>query len=326
LGATHKDVVVITAAMGGPTGLAEFASSFPDRFFDVGIAEQHALASAAGLVLAGAHPVVAVYSTFLNRAIDQVLMDVSLHRSPVTIVLDRAGITGPDGPSHHGMWDLSLVGMVPSLQVAAPRDPTRLRQLLDEAIKIDSGPTLLRFPRADATVDFPAVDCICGVDFLHIPEPLRSDVLLVAIGAMAAECVQVPGLLTGQGVGVTVVDPRWVLPVNPVLADIAARHAVVVTVEDGIRLGGVGAQIAQCCVDSAVSAPVYNLGLPRSFIEHGTRAELLATAGLTPQGIAARVLSIWTLIRDHRSGHPLPSGGRSSHTAGSFTGYDLLGT
>jgi 1-deoxy-D-xylulose-5-phosphate synthase len=213
-GAIHENVVVVTAAMGGPTGLAEFGKIFPDRFLDVGIAEQHALASSAGLVLAGAHPVVAVYSTFLNRAIDQLLMDVALHRAPVTIVLDRAGITGPDGASHHGMWDLSLAGMVPSLQVAAPRDPARLRQLLEEAITVDDGPTMLRFPKATATADYPAVATVSGVDILHVPAGHGEDVLLIAIGAMAAECMQVPALLSTQGIGTTVVDPRWVLPVN----------------------------------------------------------------------------------------------------------------
>ena len=223
-----------------PVGLRPFAQAFPDRVFDVGMAEQHAVTSAAGLALGGLHPVVAVYSTFLTRAVDQVLMDVALHRLPVTFVLDRAGITGPDGPSHHGMWDTTLLAAVPGLRVAAPRDPARLRELLGEAVRITDGPSLLRFPKASAGPDIPAIARMDGMDILHRGAGMPLDVLLVAAGVMAAPCLAAATLLQHQGIGVTVVDPRWGSPVNPALVHLAARHRYAVTVEDAVRLGGVG--------------------------------------------------------------------------------------
>ncbi|TDC81879.1 1-deoxy-D-xylulose-5-phosphate synthase [Actinomadura sp. 7K507] len=289
VGAERDDVVAITAAMPGPTGLAAFAERFPDRAYDVGIAEQHAACSAAGLALGGMHPVVAVYSTFLNRAFDQVVMDVALHRLPVTFVLDRAGITGPDGPSHHGVWDLSILGVVPGLRGAAPRDATRLRELLREAVDVTDGPTVLRFPKATAGPDIDAVASVDGMDILRRSRGRPLDVLIVAAGPLAGACLQAAGILEEQGTGVTVVDPRWVIPVNPALPGLAARHALVVTVEDGGRTGGAGARLAQACADAGVRTPVRNLGLPRAFLEHGDRQDLLDDAGLSGDRIAEAV-------------------------------------
>jgi 1-deoxy-D-xylulose-5-phosphate synthase len=289
IGAIREDVVAITAAMPGPTGLAAFAERFPGRMYDVGIAEQQAVCSAAGLALGGLHPVVAVYSTFLNRAFDQVIMDVALHRLPVTIVLDRAGVTGPDGPSHHGMWDLSLLSVVPGLRVAAPRDPARLRELLRESLDID-GPTALRFPRAAAGPDMDAVARIDGVDILHRSRRLPLDVLIVSVGTLAEACLEAARTLEDRGVGVTVVDPRWVIPANPALAGLAARHDLVVTAEDSSRTGGAGASVAQACADAGVRTLVRNLGLPRAFIDHGDRPGLLGDAGLSGEAIAQAVL------------------------------------
>ncbi|MFE7122414.1 transketolase C-terminal domain-containing protein, partial [Streptomyces sp. NPDC057654] len=295
LGAEHEDLVAITAAMPGPTGLARFGRCFPDRFFDVGIAEQHAVTSAAGLAAGGLHPVIAVYATFLGRAFDQVLMDVALHRLPVTFVLDRAGITGPDGPSHHGMWDLTLLGAVPGIRVAAPRDATQLRLLLAEAVTCASGPTALRFPKATVGRDIPAVERRGPLDVLY--RAGYPDVLLVSTGALAEPALEAAALLTARGVGVTVVDPRWVLPVPSELTDLAVRHRLVVTIEDNTRHGGVGTAVARALADTGVTVPIRALGLPGRFIAHGTRSDLLADARLDAQGIAHSVLRA-------RAGHP----------------------
>ncbi|HEV2371521.1 MAG TPA: 1-deoxy-D-xylulose-5-phosphate synthase, partial [Streptosporangiaceae bacterium] len=236
IAAERPDVVAVTAAMPGPTGLAPFAQRYPARYFDVGIAEQHAVTSAAGLAMAGHHPVVAVYATFLTRAVDQVLMDVALHRLPVTFVLDRAGITGPDGASHHGMWDTSILAAVPGLRVAAPRDPARLRRLLRQAVATD-GPTVVRYPKAPANGDIPAVGQFSTVDILAA---YGEDALLVAYGPMAGPCLAAARWLDGQGVRVTVADPGWVMPVDPALVELAGRYPVVVTAEDASRAGGAG--------------------------------------------------------------------------------------
>ena len=287
IGAERDDVVAITAAMLRSTGLHSFAETYPDRWYDVGIAEQHAVTSAAGLAMGGLHPVVAVYSTFLNRAFDQVLMDVALHRLPVTLVLDRAGITGPDGPSHHGMWDLSLLGMVPGMRVAAPRDAQTLREELREAVEISDGPTALRFSKGGVVESVPAVDRVGGVDVLRGDE--RRDVLLVTVGAFARLGLAAADRLADQGIGVTVVDPRWVLPVPEELVSLAESHRLVVTLEDNGRHGGFGSAMAAALRDVDCDVPLRDLGIPQRFLEHGTREEVLAGIGLTAQDVARRV-------------------------------------
>jgi 1-deoxy-D-xylulose-5-phosphate synthase len=290
IGARRPDVVAITAAMLHPTGLAPFAAAYPDRVFDVGIAEQHAVTSAAGLAMAGLHPVVAVYSAFLSRAFDQVLMDVALHRLPVTLVLDRAGVTGPDGASHHGMWDGSILQVIPGLRVAAPRDATRIAELLNEAVAVCDGPTVLRFPKGKVGAEAEAVGRLGGMDVLA--EPARGagpDVLLLGAGPMAVTCLQAAERLDGQGIGVTVVDPRWVKPLDAALPAAAARHRLVVTVEDNCRAGGFGDAVCRMLRDAGVDTPARTFGLPHEFLPHGTREEVLADAGLTPQHLARQI-------------------------------------
>jgi 1-deoxy-D-xylulose-5-phosphate synthase len=292
-------VVAITAAMLYPTGLAAFARAYPDRCFDVGIAEQHAVTSAAGFALGGLHPVVAIYATFLNRAFDQVLLDVALHRLPVTFVLDRAGVTGADGPSHNGMWDGSILQVVPGLKIAAPRDTTRLGELLREAVDTHDGPTVLRFPKGAAGPDVPAVAALGRMDVLYRPGgtggtgetdvlagPAGQDVLLLGAGPMAGVCVEAAGKLADQGIGVTVLDPRWLKPLDEALAEAAAGHRLVVTVEDNGRAGGFGDAVGRLLRDAGVDTPMRTFGLPQEFLEHGKREEILADAGLVPQHLA----------------------------------------
>jgi 1-deoxy-D-xylulose-5-phosphate synthase len=283
----RPDIVGITAAMAEPTGIASLARKYPDRVYDVGIAEQHAATSAAGLAMGGLHPVVAVYATFLNRAFDQVLLDVAMHRLPVTFVLDRAGITGPDGPSHYGIWDMSVFGVVPGLRIAAPRDAATLREELREAVAVDDGPTIVRFPTGSVAADLPAVRRVGQVDVLREAE--RRDVLLVAVGAFGALGMEVADRVAEQGYGVTVVDPRWVRPVPIELAGLAAQHRLVVTVEDGVRAGGVGDAVAAMLRDADVEVPLRDLGVPAGFHPHGTRAQILADLGLTAQDVARKV-------------------------------------
>jgi 1-deoxy-D-xylulose-5-phosphate synthase len=287
LGAHYSDLVAVTAAMPGPTGLSRFAERFPGRFHDVGIAEQHAVASAAGLATAGARALVAVYSTFLNRAYDQVLMDVGLHRLPVTFVLDRAGITGPDGASHHGMWDVPQLASVPGMRVAVPRDPAQLRSLLTEALDDQEHPTALRFPKAAAGADIPAVEQTGPVDLLF--RSAVHEVLIVAVGPLAAECVEAGRYLAASGIGATVADPRWVLPVPRELLTLAARHRLVVTVEDSIRNGGVGDALSRALTDTGARIPVVTMGLPARFLPHGPRHGLLTETGLTAKAIVHTV-------------------------------------
>ncbi|MBL1090856.1 MULTISPECIES: 1-deoxy-D-xylulose-5-phosphate synthase [Streptomyces] len=287
IGAEREDVVALTAAMLQPVGLQKFAEAFPDRVWDVGIAEQHAAVSAAGLATGGLHPVFAVYATFLNRAFDQILMDVALHKCGVTFVLDRAGVTGTDGASHNGMWDLSVLGVVPGLRIAAPRDADQLRAQLREALDVDDAPTVLRFPKESVDDPIPAVDRIGGVDVLHrAPHP---DVLLVAVGVMAPVCLRVAELLAARGVDATVVDPRWVKPVDPAVVELAADHALVAVVEDNSRTGGVGWAVGQALRDAGVDVPLRTFGIPEQFLPHAKRAELLADLGLTPAEIAGRI-------------------------------------
>jgi 1-deoxy-D-xylulose-5-phosphate synthase len=288
IGDQRPDVVAITAAMLRPVGLHPFAERFPDRVFDVGIAEQHAVTSAAGMAMGGLHPVVCIYSTFLNRAFDQVLMDVAMHKLAVTFVLDRAGITGPDGSSHHGMWDLSVLGLVPGMRVAAPRDATRLRQLLHDAVDDDRGPTAVRFPKASVDDDILAVDRIGDMDVLRRDD--SSDVLIVAVGPQAAVALDVADRLAAQGVGVTVVDPRWVLPVDAALPALAATHEQVVVIEDGVCAGGVGTAIARELLSRNIRVPLRQVALPQAFLPHGERPALLAECGLSAQEIARAVI------------------------------------
>lgn len=290
LAAKRRDVVAITAAMPGPTGLSAFRQRFPDRFFDVGIAEQHAMTSAAGLAMGGMHPVVAVYSTFLNRAFDQMLMDVALHKLPVTVVLDRSGITGPDGASHNGMWDMSLLGIVPGMQVAAPRDGARLREELAEALDVDDGPTALRFPKGDVGEDIPAIERRGGVDVLALPaDTMSDDVLVVAVGPFAAMAIAIAERLRNQGIGVTVVDPRWVLPVPAQIATMAAEHKLVVTLEDNGVHGGVGSAVSAALRRAEIDVPCRDAALPQEFFAHASRGEVLSEVGLTERNIARQI-------------------------------------
>jgi 1-deoxy-D-xylulose-5-phosphate synthase len=287
LGHDRPDVVGITAAMLIPVGLDRFAEQFPDRVFDVGIAEQHAATSAAGLAMGGLHPVVAVYATFLNRAFDQVLMDVALHRCGVTFVLDRAGVTGDDGASHNGMWDMAFLQVVPGLRIAAPRDAVTLRALLREAVEVDDAPTVVRFPKGAVGADIVAVDRVGRVDVLRRAE--RSDVLLVSVGAMAETCLEVAERCAQQGIGVTVVDPRWVKPVPGEVVEMAAAARAVVVVEDGLR-GGVSGAVAQALRDARVATPMRDFGIPLRFLDHAKRSEVLAEIGLTAQDIARDIV------------------------------------
>ncbi|WP_334148283.1 1-deoxy-D-xylulose-5-phosphate synthase [Microbacterium sp.] len=290
VGERRDDVIAMTAAMLRPTGLAPFAERFPDRVYDVGIAEQHAVASAAGLAFGGLHPIVALYATFMGRAFDQVLMDVALHRAGVTFVLDRAGVTGPDGPSHHGMWDLAMLQIVPHIRIAAPRDGARLAEALDEAVLVDDAPTVIRFPKGEVAEDLPAVERLHdGVDVLERGE--SEDVLLVAIGPFATLAMDVASRLRAQGIGATVIDPRWAIPVQPSVVALAARHRLVITLEDGIRVGGIGTRVRQVLRESGIDTAVDELGLPDEFIDHASRDEILADAGLTASKIAQDVVS-----------------------------------
>jgi 1-deoxy-D-xylulose-5-phosphate synthase len=289
IGSKREDVVAITAAMLGPTGLDKFSEKFPKRAFDVGIAEQHATTSAAGLAFTGLHPVVAIYSTFLNRAFDQLLLDVALHKAGVTFVLDRAGITGDDGPSHHGIWDLALTGIVPTLHVAAPRDGAILRETLNEALDISDAPSLIRFPKGPVGPDIPAFERRDGIDVLYRGE--SADVLLVSVGAMAKICVEAASQAYREGVGVTVIDPRWVKPLPQSLLTMARRYKSVVVVEDGIRHGGIASTISEMFRDAELDVPIHSIGVPLEFIEHSKRGEIMTDLGITAQNITHKLVS-----------------------------------
>ncbi|MEV7324104.1 1-deoxy-D-xylulose-5-phosphate synthase [Streptomyces sp. NPDC093970] len=292
LGKEREDVVAITAAMLQPVGLKKFADTFPERIYDVGIAEQHGATSAAGLATAGLHPVFALYATFLNRAFDQVLMDVALHRCGVTFVLDRAGVTGTDGASHNGMWDMSILQVVPGLRLAAPRDADQVRAQLREAVEVDDAPTVVRFSKGAVGPAVAAVGRVGGMDVLREPGTDTPDVLLVSVGALAPMCLEIAGLLDKQGISTTVVDPRWVKPVDEAMAPLAERHRVVVTVEDNLRVGGVGATIAQALRDAGVDVPLRDFGIPQRFLDHASRAEVMAEIGLTAPDIARQVTGL----------------------------------
>jgi 1-deoxy-D-xylulose-5-phosphate synthase len=296
IGAEREDVVCLTAAMLHPTGLSGFATRFPDRTFDVGIAEQHALTCAAGLAIGGCHPVVALYSTFLSRAFDQLLTDVALHRLPVTLVLDRAGITGPDGPSHHGMWDASILPVVPGLRLAAPRDCTQLRELLREALDITDGPTAIRYPKASVGPDIPATRRIGQYDVLR-DDPAAVG-LLIAVGAMAGPCLAAAEELAAHGVPVTVIDPRWIAPLDPALLTLASAHRLVLTVEDTTSTGSLGARIAQALAATGADTRAGTFALPPRFLPHASRDQILRAHGLDAAGIATTVLK--RLASTHR--------------------------
>ena len=294
-GRQNPDLVAITAAMLGPTGLDKFQSEFPTRTFDVGIAEQHATTAAAGMAFAGLHPVVAVYSTFLNRAFDQLLLDVALHKAGVTFVLDRAGITGDDGPSHHGIWDMALTGIVPNAHVAAPRDGARLHELLGECLAINDAPSIIRFPKGAVTKDLPAFERRDGIDVLYRGE--SADILLVSVGAMAATAVEAAAHAYREGVGVTVIDPRWVkpLPASAIIA-MANRHNRVVVLEDGIKHGGIASTISEIFREHGVETPIHSIGVPLQFIEHSKRTEILEDLGITVQNVARQLVG-WASIK-----------------------------
>ncbi|MBP7897769.1 MAG: 1-deoxy-D-xylulose-5-phosphate synthase [Candidatus Planktophila sp.] len=288
IGGEREDIVAITAAMLGPTGLDKFAAAYPERTIDVGIAEQHAVTSAAGMAFAGLHPVVAVYSTFLNRAFDQLLLDVALHKAGVTFVLDRAGITGDDGPSHHGIWDMALTGIVPTLHLAAPRDSARLKEVLREAVAISDAPTVIRFPKGAVSADIPAFERRDGIDVLYRGE--SADVLLISVGAMATMSVEAASQAYREGVGVTVIDPRWVKPLPKSLISMADRYKSVVVVEDGIAHGGIASALSEMFRSAGLDTPIHSIGVPLTFIEHSKRAEILSDLGITSQNIAREIV------------------------------------
>ena len=303
LGAERKDLVAITAAMLYPVGLDRFAAAYPERTFDVGIAEQHAVTSAAGLALGGLHPVVAIYATFLNRAFDQVLMDVALHRCGVTLVLDRAGVTGDDGASHNGMWDMSILQVVPGLRLCAPRDGARVRELLRECVVVTDAPTVLRLPKGPPPDDLEAVDRIGSMDVLV--RDGAKDVLIVGIGSMAAVSVDVAARLADQGIGVTVVDPRWVKPWDPAIVQLARDHRQVVCVEDNGRVGGCGSTLLQLLNDEQVDTPYRQYGIPQEFLDHAKRDAILERVGLTAQALARGIVEDVTGLGDDAGQPPL---------------------
>jgi 1-deoxy-D-xylulose-5-phosphate synthase len=296
IGKTREDIVAITAAMLGPTGLDQFQAAYPERTIDVGIAEQHAVTSAAGLAFTGLHPVVAVYSTFLNRAFDQMLLDVALHKAGVTFVLDRSGVTGDDGPSHHGIWDLALTGIVPTMHVAAPRDGARLKELLREAVEISDAPSMVRFPKGAVQEDIPAFERRDGIDVLYRGE--SADVLMISVGAMAAIAVEAASSAYREGVGVTVIDPRWVKPLPESLVRMAERYKSVVVLEDGIRHAGIGSSISEMFRDAGVLIPLHSIGVPLEFIEHSKRGQILSDIGITAQSIARSVVEWSSVLKE----------------------------
>jgi len=288
----REDIVAITAAMAGPTGLADFAKAHPSRTYDVGIAEQHAVTSAAGLALGGLHPVVAVYSTFLNRAFDQLLMDVALLKLGVTLVLDRAGITGSDGASHNGMWDLSITGIVPGIHVAAPRDARTLELALDRAVAIDDAPTVVRFPKGNAPADVPAVREEADYDVLFEQGGEQTDgrVLIVSFGALSDQALGAAQALCDANFSATVVDPHWVVPTADSLLELARDFDLVVTIEDNGVHGGAGSRLHYDLSQAGIDVPVRNLGVPQEFLAHASRGEVLEDLGLDVETVARTVV------------------------------------
>jgi 1-deoxy-D-xylulose-5-phosphate synthase len=289
LGTEREDVVAITAAMMMPVGLQPFADRFPERIFDVGIAEQHALTMAAGLAFTGLHPVVAVYATFLNRAFDQLLMDCALHKAGVTVVLDRSGVTGPDGASHHGMWDMTIGGVVPGLHLAAPRDGQQVARAVRAAVAIADAPSVVRFPKGTVADPIEAVRTVGGVDVLAEPDEGEAELLLVGVGAMAATALTAAEKLAAEGHRVRVVDPVWALPVPAALVELARSARRVAVVEDNVVVGGIGTQVEATLRDAGLEVPVDLFGLPKRFLDHGSRGQVLDAVHLTPDGITERL-------------------------------------
>jgi 1-deoxy-D-xylulose-5-phosphate synthase len=287
IGRENPEVVAITAAMLGPTGLDKFAQNFPDRTIDVGIAEQHAVTSAAGLAYAGVHPVIAIYSTFLNRAFDQLLLDVALHNAGVTFVLDRAGITGDDGPSHHGIWDLALTGIVPHMHVGAPRDGARLKELLRQCIAIDNAPSMIRFPKGAIPTDIAALDRVDGIDILH--RGSTNQVLVISIGSMASMALEVAQLAHKESIEVTVIDPLWVKPMSSNVTALCAKYSTVVVMEDGIKHAGIASTISETLREAGSQCSVHSIGVPLEFIEHSKRNEILDDLKITPAAIVQQI-------------------------------------
>jgi 1-deoxy-D-xylulose-5-phosphate synthase len=300
IGAERPDVVALTAAMLIPVGLDQFAARFPDRVFDVGIAEQHALTMASGLAFGGLHPVVAVYATFLNRAFDQLLMDAGLHQAGVTLVLDRAGVTGSDGASHNGMWDMTICSVVPGLRLAAPRDGDQLRRALREAVDVRDAPTVLRFPKGDVADPIARVRQLGSLDVLHETVPGAVDLLIVGVGAMASTAVSVAEKLEAQGHSVRVVDPRWVLPVSPELVDAAGDAAAVAVIEDNLVSGGIGSAVTLAMRQAGRTAAVHSYGIPKEFLGHASRSQVLEQIGLTPDAVATSLGAELTRLTAHR--------------------------
>jgi 1-deoxy-D-xylulose-5-phosphate synthase len=300
IGAQRPDVVALTAAMLIPVGLDQFAARFPDRVFDVGIAEQHALTMASGLAFGGLHPVVAVYATFLNRAFDQLLMDAGLHRAGVTVVLDRAGVTGTDGASHNGMWDMTICSVVPGLRLAAPRDGDQLRLALREAVDVSDGPTVLRFPKGDVASPIARVRQLGSLDVLHETGSDAVDLLIVGVGAMASTAVSVAEKLEAQGHSVRVVDPRWVIPVSPDLVRAADEASTIAVIEDNLVSGGVGSAVALAMSQAGHDGAVRCFGIPKEFLDHASRSQVLERIGLTPDAIATSLGTSLARRTEHR--------------------------
>ena len=292
IGERRTDVVAITAAMLHPTGLGRFAAAFPDRVFDVGIAEQHAVVSAAGLARAGMHPVVAVYATFLNRAFDQILMDVALHGEGVTFALDRAGVTGTDGPSHNGMWDLSMLGLVPGIEVSVPRDQPRLVAALERAVTVQDAPTVLRYSKERLPDEMPAVasrgEGRDQVDLLRVDA--GASILIIGYGQFAGPGLEVAEKLAAAGLACTVADPAWCIPLSPELVGLAGEHETIVSIEDNLVVAGLGERLRARLAEEAPGTRVLAFGIEQEFLAQGTRGEVLEELGLTSRHIARRVL------------------------------------
>jgi 1-deoxy-D-xylulose-5-phosphate synthase len=283
----RPEVCAITAAMASSTGLLNFAKEFPDRFFDVGICEQHAVTFAAGLAMAGMRPVVCIYSTFLARAFDQTIMDVAMHNLPVVFVIDRAGVTGPDGPSHHGVFDLSYLRLIPNLKVAAPADATELCALLETALASD-GPVAIRYPKGPvpSTPELPVEPLPVGRW-----EELRkgSEAVIFAVGRMVDVAKEAAERLELQQISCAVVNARWIKPMDPRIVEWARGHPVVVTVEDNVGAGGFGGAVLETLAPHGLAGRVRVLALPDEFLPQGKASDILKEHGLDAAGIAKAV-------------------------------------